>query len=400
LKIIYSNKNPNIKSLLFINHSSSLTGGANDDYIRLIKYFYQQRDKYRIYGLFPEGPNAVNYAKYCDEWKTYPIGFFSICPTYWKDYLYPIKHYFLQKNQVKNFLNERKYDLCIINVIVLVWPALWIYREKIKSIIFIRETVTPFYWRYFLYKIMNIFGKYFVAVSDSLVTNFQKVTKNNNISLVYSAIEDKLEYELKQQDFLDQISKEKFWNNSRKIFVCIGSLCDNKNQLLILKAAVMLKFKKNITMPYFLFIGEELDSSYTSILKKFTLCNYLDKHCFFLGEKDKNYIYNLLQFVNGMIISSKTEGLPLVLVEALRFKTPVITTSVGGIGDVITNKYNGIVIEENENDLVKAIEMIMDDQELVSSLILNGFRTYKEKFNLEANLEKINFVVNEIIREE
>jgi glycosyltransferase involved in cell wall biosynthesis len=52
----------------------------------------------------------------------------------------------------------------------------------------------------------------------------------------------------------------------------------------------------------------------------------------------------LLAAFDVFALSSATEGLPLVLLEAMAAALPVVSTDVGGIGDVIEHERNGFLV--------------------------------------------------------
>ena len=82
-----------------------------------------------------------------------------------------------------------------------------------------------------------------------------------------------------------------------------------------------------------------------------------------LGLEDRvlmpGYVGNArdyLPFFKMFVISSLTEGLPMVLLEAMRAGTPVISTAVGGIADALENGKAGTLVKGGDvNGLSEAI---------------------------------------------
>jgi glycosyltransferase involved in cell wall biosynthesis len=63
----------------------------------------------------------------------------------------------------------------------------------------------------------------------------------------------------------------------------------------------------------------------------------------------------ILQFADALVLSSRFENLPCVLLEALATGTPMIATNVGGVAEII-HKGNGILVpSEDENALLAAM---------------------------------------------
>lgn len=77
-----------------------------------------------------------------------------------------------------------------------------------------------------------------------------------------------------------------------------------------------------------------------------------------------------------------TEGLGVVLIEALLHARPVIASRVGGIVDVIKDGETGLLVEEkNPKELAEAIECLIEDPSYGLSLGLRGQDFVSKNFN-------------------
>ena len=76
------------------------------------------------------------------------------------------------------------------------------------------------------------------------------------------------------------------------------------------------------------------------------------------------------------VLPSLSEGFPRVIVEALAFGLPVVTTTVGGIQHLLRDSYDALLVEPGSPlQLAKAIKRLNDDNNLRRKLIKNGFKT-------------------------
>ncbi|MEW6684871.1 MAG: glycosyltransferase family 4 protein [Candidatus Edwardsbacteria bacterium] len=91
-------------------------------------------------------------------------------------------------------------------------------------------------------------------------------------------------------------------------------------------------------------------------------------------------------FVLPAIVDSKgdTEGLGVVLLEAMSYKKPVIASNLGGIVDIVRDGESGILVpEKNPQKLAEAILKILEDKDYARRLGEKGYRFAKENFSLE-----------------
>ncbi len=94
------------------------------------------------------------------------------------------------------------------------------------------------------------------------------------------------------------------------------------------------------------------------------------------------------------VLNTAYEGLSHVILEAMQYGVPVITTDVGGNPVLIKDKYNGILVEYNKKEQLKeAILKLHNNSDLKKLFVENS---YKElgKFNLE---NMLNRLVEELI---
>ncbi|MBK5188498.1 MAG: glycosyltransferase [Gemmatimonadaceae bacterium] len=67
------------------------------------------------------------------------------------------------------------------------------------------------------------------------------------------------------------------------------------------------------------------------------------------------------------VMSSRAEGLPMVLLEAMAAGVPIVTTSVGGIPDLLSPAEGVLVPSDDPGALAKAIRGTLDDRDAASA---------------------------------
>lgn len=82
------------------------------------------------------------------------------------------------------------------------------------------------------------------------------------------------------------------------------------------------------------------------------------------GVSDQSELADLYRRSKVLVCASYSEGGPRVTVEAMACGTPVITTPVGMMPEIIKDGENGFLFEWDSNDLAKIISLIVENKEL------------------------------------
>lgn len=99
------------------------------------------------------------------------------------------------------------------------------------------------------------------------------------------------------------------------------------------------------------------------------------------------------------VIPSHFEGFGIVAVEALSWGLPVVTTGVGGLGEIIADNENGIVVAPHSPSLLaEGIRRAAEDTPLRSKITSNGLKTVRKHFSYTQHMNQIERIYNEILR--
>ncbi len=122
----------------------------------------------------------------------------------------------------------------------------------------------------------------------------------------------------------------------------------------------------------------------------------LSQNVFFLGfRKD---IPELLAASDCLVLCSKVEGVPGVVLEAGTQKIPSISTNVGGVSEVLINGQTGFLIEEfNKDDFKEKLIELMHNSQLRKVLGENAFNMISKGFDPEINAKKFESLYQNLI---
>ncbi len=104
---------------------------------------------------------------------------------------------------------------------------------------------------------------------------------------------------------------------------------------------------------------------------------------------------------NALVFPSYREGFPNVVLQASAMELPCIVSDINGCNEIIKHNINGLIVpSKNEEELYKAMELLLNEPTLVETLKLNSRNNiiknyqqeyiWKELLNEYKSLENIN----------
>lgn len=94
----------------------------------------------------------------------------------------------------------------------------------------------------------------------------------------------------------------------------------------------------------------------------------------------KDEVYDILHRTDILLSSSKCEGTPLPLIEAMASGCAIITTNVGIAPEILPEIQKKFILERNIEDFVAAIESLNSDRNLLQELKHQNYEAYKNIF--------------------
>ena len=182
----------------------------------------------------------------------------------------------------------------------------------------------------------------------------------------------------------------------------VGRLTEIKNHELFLRVAARTK-RENVR---FVIIG---DGSLREGLEQQARELGIEEQVIFAGgRKDPEYFYPALDIC---ALTSRNEGTPLTLIEAMANARPVIATTVGGVVDLLGNvvedngRYSicerGIGVRPGDADAFAAgLERLIKDKALQAQLGRRGFDFVDRNYRKERLLDDINELYRELLNRE
>ncbi len=121
--------------------------------------------------------------------------------------------------------------------------------------------------------------------------------------------------------------------------VCVGRLCEQKGQLLLLEAASLVA----VDHPTFELVLAG-DGEMRTALEQAIAARGLQSKVRITGWIDSSTVRTEILAARGLVLPSFAEGLPVVLMEAMAMARPVISTQIAGIPELVRPGQDGWLV--------------------------------------------------------
>ena len=158
--------------------------------------------------------------------------------------------------------------------------------------------------------------------------------------------------------------------------ICVGRLVPRKGQAVLLEALAQMKDGVTVT-----FVGSgpaaaDLDALASRL--------GLGDRVSFAGAKGQDEIPGLLAAHDVFCLPSFSEGVPVVLMEAMAAGLPAVSTTIAGIPELITDGITGLLVPPGRADrLAEVLGQLWADPDLVGRLSRAGRDVVERQFDAE-----------------
>lgn len=168
--------------------------------------------------------------------------------------------------------------------------------------------------------------------------------------------------------------------------VCVGRLCEQKGQLLLVKAVKILK-DQGINFNLILVGDGEMRSPIEKLIREYNLENQIK----ITGWADSQQVQQYILESRGLILPSFAEGLPVVIMESLALARPVISTYVAGIPELVETDKSGWLIYAGciESLTVAIKEILQMPLDKLTEMGINGQKKVQENHDINLETKKL-----------
>ena len=178
--------------------------------------------------------------------------------------------------------------------------------------------------------------------------------------------------------------------NNSGYLLYVGRVVPKKGLHVLIKALSLVKDTK-------LIVAGPTEERYLKRLQNLVAELGLEIHVKFKGRITEQEKIGLMSACSVFVCPTLADYHPIVLVEAQALGAPVISTKVGAIPEIVLHSKTGLLIEpNNERELAKAIDALLEDESLRKRFSLNA-REFAENFVLERQVDKLEALYHEAL---
>jgi len=186
------------------------------------------------------------------------------------------------------------------------------------------------------------------------------------------------------------VSEEKQWQyqpKKKQTILVVGRFDLHKGGDLAI-AAFRLVAMRNIEVEL-LFVGPDRgvnikgkSYSFSRYVESFVAEASVRKRINFLGHCDASEIANLRQKSSVTLMPSRYDNFPMSLLEAVAVGSPVVAADIGGMKEIITHEFNGLLAKpESPESMAENLLALLGDSERMKLISQNAIRDSRERFS-------------------
>ena len=175
-------------------------------------------------------------------------------------------------------------------------------------------------------------------------------------------------------------------HNGTKSLICVGRLCEQKGQLLLIKAV-----KKVVDQKIGVFLTLAGDGDMRPEVEALIKEHELEPYINITGWISSDEVKALLHSADAMILPSFAEGLPVAIMEAMACKTAVLTTYIAGIPELVKSNKTGWLFPAGDVTAISKsiVSFIETDEEDLNIIRNNAYAEVSSRHCIETEAKKL-----------
>lgn len=230
-----------------------------------------------------------------------------------------------------------------------------------------------------------------IVLSERLKGSVKGLVRDEDVSILFNAIQ----MTLAEEEFRPLLQQRLEWKKMNLLF--LSNMMKSKGWQEVLEVAKLLRdegvdFSLKFAGSW---LSEEDRESFTQFVNE----NNLEKYVVHLGRVDTKAKRELLSQTDLLLFPTryKNEALPRVIIEAMEFGVPSVSTFHAGIPDIIEDGHNGFLVgDSNPDDMLDCIKLAKDKERL-RTISLKARKSFLAHHELKVFSEKFLSIIEDAV---
>lgn len=231
-----------------------------------------------------------------------------------------------------------------------------------------------------------------MVISEHIQKDFESLAKNEDeksrIVRIYNPLDTEEILRKSQEPRVKSRDKQPETSNRQPVFVSVGTVFPQKGFDRLLK--VHKRLLDEGFLHHIKIVGDGYDFEN---IKKLILELQISETTEMTGFTDNPYPH--ISNADFFVLSSRYEGYPTVLFEAITLKKKIIATEVSGVSEMLENGKLGLIVENSEKGIYDGMKKALAQPESFNAYS-QQLNTYKMPFTLENSVQSIIKIIDEL----
>ncbi|MGA2184822.1 MAG: glycosyltransferase family 4 protein [Bryobacteraceae bacterium] len=202
------------------------------------------------------------------------------------------------------------------------------------------------------------------------------------IEIVHNAVQTDWAAEARNPENAAALRAEMNIAPGRDVVLVVGRLSREKDHLALLDALDLLRKRFS---PYLVIVG---DGPERSRIEKRIAALGLAGDVTLTGQQSSAEPY--YGIANLAVLSSRTEGSPNAVLEAMAAGVPLVATAVGGVPEIATHGETALLVKPGDaHALAEAMGRLLEDRQLASGLAARARQLVRERYAPEERTKRL-----------
>lgn len=244
--------------------------------------------------------------------------------------------------------------------------------------------------------LMSELSDQIVAVSHSVSATLAKHVADDKLLVIHNGLELNL-FDVTLTEHANQLKEQLSIPLDSLLITAVGRIAFDKGFDYFVDVAKLI-LQQHKTSVHFILVGGEENLDFANLLKQKVTDYAISDHFHFLGFRTD--IPNILAASDVFVLSSRKEGHPYVMLEAMASNCAVVAFNCAGVEETIVEGDSGFIVPIGDiNTMAERLLLLIDSVDLRQTLAKSAKQRIKAFFTAEKTATELMTVYEKLLHQ-